>query len=302
MKKRGKLSAALGVVVLAGATTVIAASPAAADPYPIDLTMTPNTHGAAWGWKANDPLCENPEISAYKGVLDPAAQGGASKVPVDSDRVSINDDRVSGSFDISGLESGFYVFEIECETDNPDYSDVYQGLATFAKVDVQKNVVGDVDDAAEFVVTLTCEMFENFDDDDNPIPGTPNEFDFVFGPQGGTQSVYLATAITGFLLDGPQTFADIEAECVVEETVDGGAEAVQIENAEFEVLDSSIEDESIMLSMRDQTVVVTNTFAAAEGLEEDDPADSEVEAGAEEESGTDESAATAVVLTPSFTG
>lgn len=263
MKKQGKLSTALGAVILAGATTLIVASPAAADSNFIVLKVTTDAFGSDWGWSANDPLCEDPDISAYRLALDPTNPNETIETEIDSDRVTINDDRATGSFDISGLESGFYVFEIACETDNPDDIDIYQGLAAFAQVDVQKVVVGDASGADEFVINLTCETFGTFDEGDDYIPGAPREFDFTFGPQGGIQSIYMVTGIVDFLSDMSADMPPIEMACVVEETVDGGAESVAIQNPEIEILDTSIEHEGILFSMRDNTVVVTNTFAAS---------------------------------------
>lgn len=232
--------------------------------------------------------------------------GTAEAVPF-NDRVAFNDDRAGGTFDFSGLKSGTYVINLEC-VDAEEDSPTYFAIAPFSEVKVQKTVIGEAPADASYTIELTCETFTYFDSDNNPVAGPERVYTFEFGPTGGTDYVYL--------LDDYSTddLPPLETNCEAVETESGGADEVHYEGAQFQVLDTSITSEEMLLNIGGGNVEITNVFHASniddpEVPDTDDPvlepgptvAKPQAESGSTPDPQKD-AAAKPVTAAPKFTG
>lgn len=261
-KLKKKIWAAASTFALAGGIVAIAALPAAADNN-FFLELDGSYTDPVWSFTVRDaptpePICDEPAIQ-FISSSDPN--------PGDiSDSVTINDDRLSGSLDVTALPGGYNWIAFTCETDNPDVNNVYETEFAFGRVIVEKVVEGDAPDDSVFVVNI----------DDN-LGDSGVQYDLQFSAAGGTQTF----------------FAPWSGTFTVTETDDGGAESSQVEGQSV-VLDLS--EGSV-----EGTATVTNVFPSADPDLQPDPEDAPD--AAPEPLPTDESdPATPVVLKPAVTG
>lgn len=199
-------------------------------------------------WESSDdypPMCDNGDVST-SGYL--VSQDEEVNVEPAFD-VSVNDDGNTGTVDVANAPgSGFYTTEVSCENDGLTF--IYSLNTAVDVYTLTKEVQGDVPADANFEIEVTAS--HPVDSDDGELEHGPNAQTLAieFPTSGGEQKVFHHTG-------------ELWAFWTAEETDDGGAESVNIEERNY--LDEN----------GDAFATVTNVFASAvpeeEGPEEDGP-------------------------------
>jgi len=193
------------------------------------------------------PMCEDGDVTTEGYVFSENANRDVEP----AFDVSVAADGNSGTIDVANAPgTGYYTTTVVCENDGYTFNYI---LNTAVDVfTLTKTVQGDAPADANFEIEVTASY--PVDSDDGDLEHGPNTqtLSITFGADGGEQKIFHHTG-------------EIWAYWTTEETDDGGAESVSIEERNY------VDDEG------DAFATVTNVFASSVP-EEDDPEEEAAEA------------------------
>src|SRR5690625_23340 len=200
------------------------------------------TDGERAGEQSNTnypPMCADGDISTH-GYL--VSEGEEVNVEP-AFEVSVDDDGTTGTVDVANAPgSGYYTTEVACEDDGLTF--IYTLNTAVDVFTLTKDVTGDAPADANFEIEVTASY--PIDSEDGELEHGPNAqtLDFSFPATGGEQKVFHHTG-------------EIWAYWTAEETDDGGADSVKIEERNYLTEDG------------DAFATITNVF---ESEDEEEPA------------------------------
>ena len=241
-------------------------------PVAVDFSDEFITTDGELGWELTNtdypPVCGDGD-AVTSGYLVSKDEEVTLDTPFD---VTVNDDSTTGAIDVENAPgSGFYTTEVACENDGTTF--IYTFNTAVDVFTLTKDVKGDAPSDAAFEIEVTASHPEWSANEPEHGPN-PETLTVPFSASGGEQKFFHHTG-------------EIFAYWTVEETEDGGADSV------------SIEDRNYLSAEGDSFATVTNTFDEADAPE--DNGDDKDDDGDDDEEEKDD-APKAVKKQPAFTG